>query len=336
MERLLSRLPSIPAMACAFTIWLLLLAGPAHATDVPALQGPVNDYAHVLGDDAAVIGARLAADEQRTGNQVVVLTVRSLGGQDIESYANDVFAQWKLGQKGKDNGVLMVVAVDDHRMRIEVGYGLEGTLTDLASSRIIRERMQPRFADGDYAGGVESGVDGVLGVLDGEAAASPAPADESPAQVIAREGFWKSGAGIFVVLVALFWLLFTWMASQGGSWWSMFLLGPLTIPLLLLLFPWWGVACVYALHLCLATLWRRRQMRGEFRLGKKTKYRTTVRQWPPSLADILLWTGPRKGGLTGYGGGGRGGSGGSGSGSSSSGYSGGGGSSGGGGASGSW
>lgn len=328
-------LPTLPLrrLAGVFTLLLLLLVAPAKATDVPALQGRVNDYAQVLGDSEAGIDAKLTAHEQRTCEQIVVLTVRSLNGQDIESYANDVFAQWKLGKKGVDNGVLIVVAVDDHRIRIEVGYGLEGRLTDLASSRIIRERMRPRFAEGDYAGGVESGVDGVLGVLDGDATATSVAPDESPAPIIAREGFWKSGAGIFVVLVALFWLLFAWLASQGGSWWSMFLLGPLTIPLLLLLLPGWSVACVYALHFCLTALWRRRVMRSEYGVGKKTKHRTTVRQWPPSLTEIILWTGPRKGGPTGYGGGG---SGVSSSGSSSSGYSGGGGSSGGGGASGSW
>jgi uncharacterized protein len=336
MERFALRTFTVRRVMHAVVVLLLLMALQVNATDVPTLQGRVNDDAQVLGEDASAIDAKLAAHEQRTGDQVVVLTVRSLGGQDIESYANDVFTNWKLGQKGVDNGVLIVVAVDDHRMRIEVGYGLEDRLTDLDSSRIIRERMRPHFADGDYVAGVESGVDGVLGVLDGDASAAAGPARETPAQIIAREGFWKSGAGVFMVLALLFCLLFGWMASKGGSWWMLFLLGPITLPLLLLLWPWWAVAGAYAVHVVLTALWRRRSMRCEHEQGGSGKHKSTVPTWPPSLWQVLIWYGPIKGGLVGTASHSRsGGSDGS-SGSSSSGYSGGGGSSGGGGASGSW
>jgi len=337
MERFFPRGTGFRPGLYALAALLLMLACRIHATDVPALQGRVNDYAHVLGEGANAIDAKLAAHEQRTGEQVVVLTVRSLNGQDIESYANDVFAQWKLGKKGVDNGVLIVVAVDDHRMRIEVGYGLEGTLTDLASSRIIREHMEPHFADGDYVAGVEAGVDGVLGVLDGDATAAAAPAQETPAQIVARKGFWKSGAGFFVVFTLLFCLLFAWMTSQGGSWWMLFLLGPITLPLLLLVWPWWTVVAAYGIYVVLAALWRRSRMRYEHEHGGSGKHASTVPVWPPSLGAILCWTGPLNGGLVAQAGhGGHGESGSSSSSSSSSDYSGGGGSSGGGGASGSW
>lgn len=335
METVVSRAGALRLMLHVLGMLMLLLAIRVHATDAPALQGRVNDYAHVLGDGATAIDAKLAAHEQRTGDQVVVLTVRSLDGQDIESYANDVFAQWKLGQKGVDNGVLIVVAVDDHRMRIEVGYGLEGTLTDLASSRIIRERMRPHFADGDYVGGVESGVDGVLGVLDGDAAAAAGPSKETPDQIIARLGFWKSGAGVFMVLVLLFSLLFGWMSTRGGSWWMLFLLGPMTLPLLLLLWPWWTVAVAYVVQVLLSVLRRRRSMRNEHEQGGSGKHKSTVPTWPPTLGEVLTWYGPLKGGIVGTTSG-RGHGGSSGGSGSSSGYSGGGGSSGGGGASGSW
>lgn len=337
MEQVALKISTFRHVRHVFGVLLLMLAFQLHATDVPALQGRVNDDAHVLGKDASAIEAKLAAHEQRTGEQVVVLTVRSLNGQDIESYANDVFAQWKLGQKGVDNGVLIVVAVDDHRMRIEVGYGLEGTLTDLASSHIIRERMRPHFADGDYVAGVESGVDGVLGVLDGDASAAAAPPQETPNQVIARMGFWKSGAGWFMVGVLLFCLMFAWMSKEGGSWWMLFLLGPLTLPLLLLVWPWWAVVLAYVTHVLVAMLWRRRRMRYEYEHGGTGKRKSAVEAWPPTLGQLITWTGPAGAGLVGTESRRRrGGSGSSSSGSSSSGYSGGGGSSGGGGASGSW
>ena len=200
-------------------VLLSTLPGLLPATTMPVLQGRVNDDAHVLGDRQAALEARLAAHESSSGDQVVVLTVPDLGGKDIESYANDVFKQWRLGHKGVDNGVLMVVSVRDRRARIEVGYGLEGQLTDVASSQILRYRMHPRFAVGDYAGGVEAGIDGVLAALDGAAATPPAVSDETPDDIIAREGFWKSGAWMLPLMVALFTLLFAgWLRSAvaGG------------------------------------------------------------------------------------------------------------------------
>lgn len=312
-------------------LWMLVAVVRA-AT--PVLEARVNDDAHVLGDSAMTIEEELAQHEQRTGQQVVVLTVPDLGGQTIEAYANDVFAQWKLGHKGVDDGVLIVVAMKEHRMRIEVGYGLEGQLTDLASARIIRERMEPRLATGDVSGGVESGVTGVLEVLDGDAPVVAPVSNETPAQVVARLGFWRSGAGFFVALAVLFCGLFTWMASQGGSWWSLFLLGPLTLFLLLLVWSWPVVAAAYVAYLVLALVMRRRRMRAEYLRASNR----TVTAWPPSVAQLVGWSGPRHGGLVGEPSRGRrrGSDGSYSSSSSSSGYSGGGGSSGGGGASGSW
>ena len=138
------------------------------ATDVPYLTGRVVDNAELLSAGArSRITEVLQAHEQRTTNQVAVLTVRSLEGQSVEEFATKVFESWKLGQKGKDNGVLVVVAPTERRMRIEVGYGLEGTLTDVAASRIIRNAMTPKFKANDYDGGVEGGVRAVIGVRRG-------------------------------------------------------------------------------------------------------------------------------------------------------------------------
>jgi uncharacterized protein len=154
-------------MRLALVTAALLAAGIVSGADVPYLAGRVTDNAEILSEGVRrSLTERLKAHEDRTGNQVAVLTVPTLGGGSIEDYAVAVFEAWKLGQKGKDNGVLVVVVPNDRRMRIEVGYGLEGTLTDLAAGRIIRNSMTPRFKAGDYDGGVEAGVQAVLDVLE--------------------------------------------------------------------------------------------------------------------------------------------------------------------------
>jgi uncharacterized protein len=160
-------------------LWAATVVGAARAAEVPFLTGRVVDDAGVLGGEArGRIEALLTAHEQRTTNQVAVLTVRSLEGETIEGFAEKVFRTWALGRKGKDNGVLVVVATGDRRMRIEVGYGLEGNLTDSTAGSIIRNAMAPRFKAGDYAGGTEAGVQAILGALDGNAAAVP---EDAPA-----------------------------------------------------------------------------------------------------------------------------------------------------------
>ena len=127
---------------------LALFALPAWAADVPYLSGRVVDNAEILSPQTRDrLTEQLKAHEQKTTNQVVVLTVPTVGSDSIEEYANNVFAAWKLGQKGKDNGVLVVVAPKDRKMRIEVGYGLEGTLTDAMASRIIRNEMTPQVQE---------------------------------------------------------------------------------------------------------------------------------------------------------------------------------------------
>jgi len=158
----------------------LLAASATLAADVPYLTGRVVDNAEILSPAArAQLDSKLAAHEQATSNQVVVLTLQSLDGESIEGFATRVFDAWKLGQKGKDNGVLVIVAPNDRRMRIEVGYGLEGTLTDALSARIIRDRMAPRFKASDYDGGVAAGVDAIMATLEGRASEAAPAAGES-------------------------------------------------------------------------------------------------------------------------------------------------------------
>jgi uncharacterized protein len=157
----------------ALFVALWLAATAVLAADVPYLSGRVVDEAEILSPAArARLVATAKAHEDRTTNQVVVLTVRSIGGESIEEYANRVFSSWKLGQQGKDNGVLVLVVPNERKMRIEVGYGLEGTLPDVDAARIIRNRITPRFKAGDFDGGVTDGIDAIVAQLEGSPGAS--------------------------------------------------------------------------------------------------------------------------------------------------------------------
>ncbi|HXV10598.1 MAG TPA: YgcG family protein [Burkholderiales bacterium] len=166
--------------ACALPAVLLTCAALAVAqtAEVPYLTGRVVDNAEILNAETRRrLAEVLRQHEQKTGNQIAVLTVPTIRGEGVEEYAVRVFEQWKLGQKGKDNGVLVLVVPQDRRMRIEVGYGLEGTVTDAHASRIIRNVMTPRFRDGDFNGGVARGVDALIAQLEGRQAA---PGSEPP------------------------------------------------------------------------------------------------------------------------------------------------------------
>lgn len=141
---------------------------PAFAVDVPFLTGRVTDNAQILSDETRkAVTANLKAHEEKTTNQIAVLTVPTLDGVSIEEYAVTVFNTWKLGQKGKDNGVLLIVAPKDRKMRIEVGYGLEGTMTDGIAGSIIRNAITPFFKNNDYDRGIDEGVRAIINVLEG-------------------------------------------------------------------------------------------------------------------------------------------------------------------------
>src|SRR6516164_3480446 len=145
----------------------LLCAGlVTFAANRPALTGRIVDQANVIpADTRSAIEPKLAELEDKSGIQLVVATVTSLDGQEIEPYANDLFRSWKLGEKTKNNGVLLLVAPKERRVRIEVGYGLEGTLTDALSKVIIANAMAPRLKAGNYSGGISRGVDDIITVL---------------------------------------------------------------------------------------------------------------------------------------------------------------------------
>ncbi|MDX2438078.1 MAG: TPM domain-containing protein [Acidobacteriota bacterium] len=148
--------------------------------EVPYLSGRVNDQGEMF-DDAfeSQLEERLRVLEEETGAQVAVLTVRGLEGDPIEDFSIRVVQTWKLGREGVDDGALILVARDDRRMRIEVGYGLEGALTDAQAGRIIDQLMAPRFREGDFEGGVGAAVDAVAAAVRGEGLELPEPEPET-------------------------------------------------------------------------------------------------------------------------------------------------------------
>lgn len=158
-------------MRFTFLICALILSLSAYGQKtVPELWNiRIHDDAHVLRQATIdELETRLAQYEDSTSNQIAILIISSLDGESLEEYSIKVAEKWALGRKDKDNGVLLLIAVDDHKMRIEVGEGLEGVLTDAMSSRIIRNEMAPAFRRGDFDGGVTAAIDGIIKAIGGE------------------------------------------------------------------------------------------------------------------------------------------------------------------------
>ncbi len=162
-----------PGRSILITIGVLLalcsLPPSAHALDVPKLEGYVNDYAGMMtANTRSQLAGELRTFEQTDSTQVVILTVPSLEGEVIEDFGIKVAESWKIGQKGKDNGVILIVSKQDRKVRIEVGRGLEGKLTDLMAGRIIDLVVKPRFKRDDYDGGFTAGVSAIIDATRGE------------------------------------------------------------------------------------------------------------------------------------------------------------------------
>lgn len=151
---------------------LLLLVATAFAQElaIPSQDGRmIHDDAHVLSsNDVAMLEYMVKAEEDSTSNQIAVLVINSLEGNDIDSYANRVYNAWKLGQAKRDNGILFLISIQDRQMRIEVGAGLEGILTDAQSSRINRNQVAPFFRKEQYGEGVKAGVVAIIQTVKGE------------------------------------------------------------------------------------------------------------------------------------------------------------------------
>src|ERR1700748_2623144 len=141
----------------------------------PLTQRVVDKTATLSSSDIASLDKTLKDLETRKGSQVAVLIVPTTAPETIEQYSIRVAEAWKIGRKKIDDGALLVVAKDDHKLRIEVGYGLEGSLTDATASRIISEIITPKFRSGDFAGGISDGVGRMISVIDGEPLPAPEP-----------------------------------------------------------------------------------------------------------------------------------------------------------------
>ncbi|MCF9009703.1 TPM domain-containing protein, partial [Pseudomonas carnis] len=185
-------------------LWLLACVGVAQAApSFPALTGRVVDSAQMI--EPAVreqLTQQLQALEQTSGDQLVVVTVPDLQGVPIEDYGYQLGRQWGIGQKGKDNGALLIVSRDDRQLRIEVGYGLEGVLTDAQSWVIINQVILPKFKAGNFSQGISDGVAAMIQVVGGEPLAVPAHvADANFA--MDNPGF---SIGLFILLIGVLWL----------------------------------------------------------------------------------------------------------------------------------
>src|SRR5579885_1958217 len=182
-------LAGVVARLLAVLAAVLLTAAMAQALSFPPLTGRIVDQANIIPlDTRNAIEPKLKDLEDKSGIQLVVATVASLEGQEIEPYANQLFRTWRLGEAKKNNGVLFLIAPKEHRVRIEVGYGLEGTLTDATSKIIIANAVAPRFKAGDFNGGVERGVDDIITTLTADSAdwqKRPAVREEDNSSLVA-------------------------------------------------------------------------------------------------------------------------------------------------------
>jgi uncharacterized protein len=207
------------AVAAAVAPPATAAAAAARAKEVPFLSGRVVDEAGMLSAAARQrIDGELAALERETGDQVAVLIVQDLGGEPLESYSVKVAQTWKLGQQGKDNGILLLISRDDRKLRIEVGYGLEGAMTDLRSNEIVDQVIRPRFRQGDFDGGVEQGVDAIVKVLHGQPLPAPPAAPAAGAMPIGGRIVFGL---VFLVVVGVFSLIA--LATRGAQSWFLYL-----------------------------------------------------------------------------------------------------------------
>lgn len=164
----------LAVLACAAAMLAVPDVRAQALVEVPPLTAPVTDLTGTLTpDQVAALDAKLRAFEQAQGSQVAVLVVPTTQPEEIEQYAIRVAEAWRLGRKDADDGAILIVARDDRKLRIEVGYGLEGALPDAIANRIIDEDIVPQFKRGDYYGGIETGVDRMLRVIEGEPLPEP-------------------------------------------------------------------------------------------------------------------------------------------------------------------
>lgn len=201
----------------ALILMLTLLAAPAAAQDFPKLSGRVVDAANLLSPaDEAELTQKLAAVEQASSRQLVVATIPDLQGYPIEDYGYQLGRSWGIGQSEANNGIILLVAPNERRVRIEVGYGLEPIMTDALSSVIINQQILPRFKAGDYPGGIRAGADAIIQQLQ----APPEQAEQralAAAQAEQQGSSENNGGSIFPLIfwgVVLFFIIIPML--RGG------------------------------------------------------------------------------------------------------------------------
>jgi uncharacterized protein len=200
-----------------WALGLSLLAAPAAAQSFPKLAGnPVVDQADIIpADREAALNTQLLDLQKRTGHQLVVATVNSLEGNDVGEYGYKLGRAWGIGGKEANDGVVFLIAPNDRRMNISVGYGLEPVLTDALSGRIIRDQVTPKFKEGDYPGGIQAGVDAIAEQiqLPPEEAAARAAAADSAERDRADDG--DIGGLIFIGFIVFFFFILPMLTAFG-------------------------------------------------------------------------------------------------------------------------
>lgn len=226
--------------------------------------GYVNDFAGMLtSDQRQSLETKISNFEQETSNELSVVTIPSLNGDSIENFAVKLFEDWDMGKKGKDNGVLLLIARDDRQMRIEVGYGLEGALTDADSFWIIQKALRPAFQGGDYYGGINAGVNAIISIIKGEFRSDRNQSAENITSA--------AGSYIFFFLW-LAWIFFVWTGSvlaRSKSWWGGGVVGGV-VALIIGISITWLSAFISALILIPLGLWFDRFVSGRYSFYKET------------------------------------------------------------------
>ncbi len=201
-------------------LWLAVYLAPAAAwaLAVPALRGQVTDLSGILPTaERTQITAELEAHARKTGQQMAVLIVPSLEGDPLEDFSMRVAEAWQLGRKHRDDGVLLLVALQERKIRIEAGYGLEGVITDALSSRIIRDVMQPRFRAGDYTGGIREALHLLMAASGGEVVDLPGG---EPLGGGAQPLFTGCGLTALAFFFVIFTLLRLVLPRRRRPWWG--------------------------------------------------------------------------------------------------------------------
>jgi len=200
-------------LAAALLAFFVVIAPATAAPKFPALTGRVVDDANILsGETKADLTGKLAALEQKTSRQLVVVTIPSLGGYEISDYGYQLGRAWGIGQAKLNNGILLIVAPTEHKTRIEVGYGLEPIVTDAFSSVVIQTQVLPKFRSGDFNGGVEAGVDALIEQL----SLDPSEAEKRAAAAEQQPQSDNSGGALTGFLIMLF--IFIAIARVFGGW----------------------------------------------------------------------------------------------------------------------